>query len=89
MMNMVNVEFIIIMGKKALKLAEAMSKYLKSNPIIIGFENSNPDFGLDNYVEYIDDNNSVIAEEDEFLPNEKPSDTESLMIRQIYKYLDI
>ncbi len=89
MINMVNVEFIIIMGKKAVRLAEALSKYLKSNPIIIGFENSNPDFGLDNFVEYIADNGSVIAEEDEFTPNNKPSDAESLMVKQICKYLDI
>ena len=59
MMNMVNVEFIIIMGKKAVTLAEHMSKALKASPIIMGFENANPDFGLGNFVEYIADHNVI------------------------------
>lgn len=41
MMNMVNVEFIIVMGRKAVVLAEHMSRGLKATPIIIGFENAN------------------------------------------------
>ena len=49
-----------------------MSKALKSNPIIVGLENSNPEFGLDNFVQFVDP--VVINEEDEFLPNANKSE---------------
>lgn len=42
MMNMVSVEFIIVMGKKAVVLAEHLAKGLKASPVIIGLENANP-----------------------------------------------
>ena len=48
MMDEVTVEFIIVMGRRAILLAENLSSSVKGNPIVIGIES--PKYGLDNFV---------------------------------------
>jgi hypothetical protein len=39
---MVTVEFIIVMGRRAVVLCEHLAKGLKVSPVIIGLDNANP-----------------------------------------------
>lgn len=50
MIGKVNAQFIIIMGKNSIDLAQKLNQKLKISPIIIGFQNS--EFGSKNFVQY-------------------------------------
>lgn len=61
MMNKVVVEFIIVMGKNAILLADKLFRSLHGNSIVIGIQS--PIYNLANFVKYIEP--KVIDEKDE------------------------
>lgn len=61
MMNKVVVDFIIVMGKNAILLADKLSTSLHGHPIVIGIQS--PIYNLANFVKYTEP--KVIDERDE------------------------